>query len=520
MDLNCNSRIDETVADPSDEAFSVSPHLQIQSRTRYILAKVYAIPTLVCLYFAMIAEGLPVENLETACLIAGIYCLVTVGLTLWAGGHSVFSFPGVFLGISCLYMLGLILVYPFQGDDAMATWYRVDDSGLKRGIPLVMLAFSCFLFGSFATVRRHGGEAREADLLTSETDIQFTRLLGGALYSIAIVTIGAFTVMGGGLSFVFEGGYFYLSEMQYQEGGAALLWGSLAWFLPWGVLTLAATFRRKQDLPWLILAAVPVNVIFLLTGDRGGLLVMDILLLIRAQLFGLRMSWWRTALAVGLLLVAVPTLMVLRQTPMREWSPAVFVEALMLKPTQTRAFSADPVSATLIEGGTSYKVLMGTVELVPSESDYHYGLDYLKSLATVVPFFSRVFPDLVPHNGGWVKEYVDHPRSTAGVGFLQVAEAYLQFGPIGVAVFFWLAGYGVTGLWNHCRTRVLSANQLAYTLIVMHAVLLWIRNEFHTAVRPIVWCFVLLIVLPRLLRTKERQAPDHAPTCSEQPHLS
>ena len=520
MDFNRNSRIDETLAAPSDEAPPLSPYSQMQSRTRCILAGVYAIPTLVCLYFAMMAEGLPVEDLETACLIAGIYCLVTVGLTLWAGGHSVFSFPGAFLGISCLYMLGLILVYPFQGDDAMATWYRVDESGLKRGIPLVMIAFSCFLFGSFAAVRRHGGDAHEAESFTSETHIQSTRLLGSSLYGIGIVTIGAFTVMGGGLRFVFEGGYFYLSEMQYQEGGAALLWGSLAWFLPWGMLTLAATFRRKQDLGWLILAALPINLIFLLTGDRGGLLVMDILLLIRAQLFGFRMSWWRTALAMGLIIVAVPTLMVLRQTPTREWSPAVFVEALTLKPTQTRAFSADPVSATLIEGGTSYKVLMGTVELVPSESDYHYGLDYLTSLATVVPFFSRVFPDFVPHNGGWVKEYVDHPQSIAGVGFLQVAEAYLQFGPIGVAVFFWLAGYGVTRLWIHCRTRVLSANQLAYTLIVMNAVLLWIRNEFHTAVRPIVWCFLLLIVLPRLLPSRERQAPDHAPTCPEQPHLS
>jgi len=469
-------------------------------------------PMVYCLHLAFKGSGLPVPDLQAACLVAGAFCVVSIACHLWFTGTSVFSFPGAFLGVSSLYLLGFILMFPIHGEDVTATWYVVDMAGLDRGIPLVMLAFSCFLVGSCIALRRRRIHLNASAPPLSEQNLAFARYAGFALYGIAILIVLVATAAGGGLKFMFDGGYSYLAEMQYQETGAALLWGAMAWFLPWGALILAATIRQKKDLPWLILFALPVNVILLLAGDRGGLFVIDILLLIRASLLGLRLGSWRTGLAVALIIVAVPTIMVLRQTPLRDWSFNLLVEALTLNPSEARAFSTDPVSATLIEGGTSYKVLMGTVEMVPSTYDYQYGMDYLKSLVIAMPFFSRVFPDAAPNNSDWLKTYVDHSASTTGLGFLQVAEAYIQFGPLGVAFFFLFAGYGLTRLWQYCRMCTLTAPQLAYILILMNAVLLWVRNEFSTAVRPVVWCFLLLIILPRLLRVRSTPKVCSMPT--------
>jgi len=144
-------------------------------------------------------------------------------------------------------------------------------------------------------------------------------------------------------------------------------------------------------------------------------------------------------------------------------------------------------------------VLMGTLAMVPHREEFHYGADYLRSLPVAVPFLSRILPDTVTRNDLWVKDYVEHQLSTSGIGFLQVAEAYVQFGAWGVLGYYILMGFTVPYLWRRCTERSLSRCHLAYALIIANTILLWIRNEFHIVVKPAVWCFVLLVVLPWLL---------------------
>jgi O-antigen polysaccharide polymerase Wzy len=464
----------------------------------------YAVLSLCLLYLGVTAQPLPVESTGAACWIGGIYCLMTCGLNLAMVRVPVFSFPGGFLAISGFYMVSLLLVYPIYGDHVFSTWHKVDIEAVLQGIPLIMLAFSCFLLGTAFAGRFRPREDSESGPAPPLLDVSYVRVIGAGMFALAMLIILGYTFGGGGLNYAFEGGYSYLAEKQYQDGGSALLWGALGWFLPWSVIMLSATADSARDLRWLMGAVIPANLILILVGDRGGLLVLDLVLLMRLSLLGIRFKLWQGVMVVSLVILIVPTLRVLRQTASKEWTMSVITEAVLRTSEKTDEMSADPISATLMEGGSMYKVLMGTVALVPSQHGFHYGMDYVNSLAAALPFFTRFLPDAVPQNGEWLKEYLDHRLSVTGLGFLQVAEAYLQFGAWGVAGMYLFLGFLMIRLWRYCGL-LSNARHLAYVLVLMSSILLWVRNEFHIVMKPAAWCFILLVILPALLARKGKR---------------
>ena len=91
---------------------------------------------------------------ELACALGAAYCVGLSALTLYVGRFQLFSFPGAFLGVSGLYMVGLLIAFPLQGDAAFAIWHVVDMEAILQGVPLVMLAFTGFLLGSIWAVTR------------------------------------------------------------------------------------------------------------------------------------------------------------------------------------------------------------------------------------------------------------------------------------------------------------------------------------------------------------------------------
>jgi hypothetical protein len=164
----------------------------------------------------------------------------------------------------------------------------------------------------------------------------------------------------------------------------------------------------------------------------------------------------------------------------------------------------------LITTSGSYQTLMATVKVVPQEETYHYGSDYLSSLVVAIPFRSiflapldvdlRSFPP-----SQWVLNYLA-PGRTAGPGYLQVAEAYLQFGAAGVIALYALMGWGLTRLWRSVSSRAWDARTVAFSLIVMSETLVWVRNSSALFVRALAWGFLLVYVVPALFRGRTRRA--------------
>jgi hypothetical protein len=170
----------------------------------------------------------------------------------------------------------------------------------------------------------------------------------------------------------------------------------------------------------------------------------------------------------------------------------------------TNTYREGFLSGFLLTTSGSYQTLMVTVKVVPQEEPYHYGVDYFSSLIVAVPFRSillgrfdvdvRTFPP-----SQWVLTYL-HPGRSAGPGYLQVAEAYLQFGALGVILLYILLGWGLTRLWRFASSRAADARTLAFSLIVMSETLIWVRNSSALVVRAITWGWFLVYIVPAFLR--------------------
>jgi hypothetical protein len=182
----------------------------------------------------------------------------------------------------------------------------------------------------------------------------------------------------------------------------------------------------------------------------------------------------------------------------------VFEMAATNQVENTNTYREDFLGGFLITTSGSYQTLMATVKVVPQEETYHYGSDYLSSLVVALPFRSVLLGPLdvdirsVPPSQ-WVLSYLS-PGRTAGPGYLQMAEAYLQFGAIGVIFLYLLMGWGLTRLWRFVSSKTWDVRTIAFSLIVMSETLIWVRNSSALVVRAFTWGWLLVYVVPALVR--------------------
>src|SRR5690606_314388 len=104
----------------------------------------------------------------------------------------------------------------------------------------------------------------------------------------------------------------------------------------------------------------------------------------------------------------------------------------------------------LQEMGGSLRPLVHTIDLMENEP-YRWGRTYWQALGQVVPNLSLRWQgdvylpveDMPPSH--WVSRLAApwNYKNFGGLGFSAVAEPYMNFGPWGVALVFWLLGYGL-----------------------------------------------------------------------------
>jgi hypothetical protein len=82
-------------------------------------------------------------------------------------------------------------------------------------------------------------------------------------------------------------------------------------------------------------------------------------------------------------------------------------------------------------------------------------------------------------------------QNFGGLGFSSVAEPYMNFGPWGVAVAFWLLGYGLVRV---DRMELVRPTQLACWGMVLGPLLWATRNGAGVFIRPAVWGVALTLL--------------------------
>jgi len=278
----------------------------------------------------------------------------------------------------------------------------------------------------------------------------------------------------------------------YALTDSRLLQTGLFWLLPASLLIALAGARRGLETRLVLTCCGGALVALLAVGNRGsGITFAAAALIVWTYTRG--SVSLRTAGVAGLsLLFLLPTVAAVRRLPRN---------AVRLEDLTAAAAEATPLQA-LAETGASLRPLVETLRLVPAEVPYRLGRSYLSAALRLVPNAGidrseqeGADPADLPPNH-WIT-YTVAPwtyASFGGLGFSGIAEPYLNFGVLGVAIYF--LGLGLCfGRAERALASGAPRRTVALAAVVFMPLLLTVRNDFHNFVRPAVWgvCVVLLI---------------------------
>ena len=489
---------------------------------RIVIALEALVPTLWLAWVVIHREPLPLADLRSAALVTTVFCLGVIGIVVYVQRLQLLSFPVLFLGVTFLFTCSPLILYQFQGDQAFSAFEIVDIPAILVAMPVVMLAFSSFLVGSMLVpVPAEGEEARPASFDEApEPRVRALRRVAIAMYAVSALLIIGFTLSGSALTFAFEGGHQGFHGAKRVGQLSQLVGVAMSRLLPWSLLILAATSRDRRSRIAAAVLVVPFVLVMFSTGDRGNALAATATIASGLYLVGARIGWRRTLVLLAVIAFLIPTVLNLRRVPISQWTPQSFTAAATNNINGTPAYGQTILGGFLFSMSSSYQTLMATVNVVPQQTPYHYGSDYLSSTIVAIPFRSILFPslsvtvrDLPPSQ--WVLLYL-HPGRTAGPGYLQLAEAYLQFGAIGVVGLYLLLGWGLIRLWRFVSSRRWNAQTLAFGLIAMSEMLIWVRNSSSLEARALSWGWLIVYVVPLVLTRRRRSlAPVRAAPAAE-----
>jgi hypothetical protein len=207
---------------------------------------------------------------------------------------------------------------------------------------------------------------------------------------------------------------------------------------------------------------------------------------------GRKVSRGLVALSAVLLIAVLPIVREVRIIPGAERdSISVFRDAV--------ESIGDPVRTTLSEFGGTARVLADTISLVPSTRAFDYGTSYWHAALTLLPnFFWGVHPTIAHGTASDWLVWTVEPASAAaggGIGYSNLAEGYLNFGIIGVALSMFVIGFG----FGFAQRWATDPAKLAVVAVVTAFLLRWPRDEVAGMVRPVLWFAVTPYLTARLI---------------------
>lgn len=466
-------------------------------------------------YLVLAKAPLPLVNPRAASLFAalwGLFCIIVLVAVL---RMPFVSFPIWFLVGTWMYAFSVFVLQFFDGDTVFYySFLLVSMKHVRQGLPVVTLAFSAFLIGAII-----GRVQRRSAAAPPPQDVRLALLVqqvATTVYIISLLVVLFYSVRGSGLTiaynYAYSGNLEGFSDLRKLGLLPTPFLVALYWFLPWSTLIVLSSAQTPRQTRISLMAAALTGALALLVGDR------DIPLTLIA--LGLSLYWLKKrgairynylALALLVLVLLLRVVPDIRTVPIRDWSLPLVVDIVTGQFANNETY-VTPFGGVFAALSSSYQTLMGTLMLVPESEPFRLGADYVASFQTAVPFLSRFLPEWAASKPTtWITQSL-RPGGWTGLGYLQVAEAYLQFGAFGVLGLYALMGWGLVRIWRKLEAGA-SVQFFAFSFILMQSMLTWIRNDSGVAARSLFWAWILVYLLPHVLsRVSPRSTgPTHAP---------
>ena len=143
-------------------------------------------------------------------------------------------------------------------------------------------------------------------------------------------------------------------------------------------------------------------------------------------------------------------------------------------------------------GCSIYSVIL-PMEQVPSIVGYGMGNSYIKS----IPLFLVNLPGIDIQKYMADSCYINHLQGTLSMGGHIIGELYYNFGSF-FSLFFALIIGIIIGRLSYIfellfKTKV-NVTSLFY-IMVMHSLIVWIRDYFSCLIRPIIWGAIIIVII-------------------------
>jgi oligosaccharide repeat unit polymerase len=394
------------------------------------------------------------------------------------------------------YPLFVLTAGLFNGGQALLEVFGGNANGILGGRVAPEILVSALYQVTLSMALLHGGALvalvrkprRPEDLQTGPARRRATRLAGWAMLAIALVP--TITLFQSSLTLVMEHGYMSLFRNLNSMSTAMAL---SAFFVPGIIFLLAGSkdSRGTQIFCLALTAAYAATYLFL--GARMSAAMVCIAV---AWVFERSIRRIPRLLIVALALVALVVFPLVRETRSvggqyrslgDQWETLMNLES--------------PVSTAISEMGHSLVTVTHTMSLAPEVRPYDYGVSYLFALTAVVPNLGWAVHPCVAHGllSDWLIRTVDRVTAAdgGGLGFSFIAEAYLNFGPVGGPLFLGLAGFALC--WLFLKADGNDPAKHAFAASFLSFLFVFARGESAIVFRGLVWYAVVPYVLAGLM---------------------
>ena len=414
-------------------------------------------------------------------LAAGVMLLVSLWLCLGSLRLHPLSPVMIYLYVFGLFHLGLVVPWALDIHASVLPHWMLRYP-LTPALTLVIAAITAYQLGATLAASRWSAHvAREAE--------GGHRYHNPVLFHLGfVVVLGGLGLFGWGIHNIGFGRFLqasYIETFELVQMYDPRLFITSLTFVPVGLYVIAASAPARRMMAVLALTVAWSSVVFFL-GFRSFALAPLVVTLAVLTKRGFRLH--KSAYVAGLLIVmvAIPVARSMRNNRLAERSVA---DALT---------EIHPLAA-FEEMGGSLQPLVYTLRLMEDE-DLRWGRTYWQALSRVMPNLALnwensgylAVEDLPPTH--WVTRLAApwKHRNYGGLGFSAIAEPYMNFGVVGVALYFLALAVALVAVERFDQGR---PTRLALWAAMLGPLLMTTRGSFDSFFRPVIWGWVVVLCL-------------------------
>jgi hypothetical protein len=297
------------------------------------------------------------------------------------------------------------------------------------------------------------------------------------------------------------------------EGTFMLIWMLCMIVAALWIYAMAAKIRRPPMLAVGLVVAIAWGVRMLVFGQRTSFMLIALVLVGGYFTFVRRAPLVLLAVAFGLWMVVYRFIEVIRFIP-NWYASTSFWELMRTSPTYQLESSESGLNITTVG-------LRATVEMVPENHDFLYGMLKLNQFAGIIPFSGKLYlPHLDPTHtisADMLSDFMIGPWATWGPGSNIISDSYIDFGVPGVVVVLFVIGLSAKAIRNYVARDPYDAHRVVMYLLTMALFALLPRYAPDTALRILAWALIYSLLVGEISRWLRRRRRSSPPIAGESP---